>query len=362
MVAFGRSVADVALLQNRLANGNFAAIRRTLVVVPPGAADAGHNLGLTSQVHTAWVDDGSAAVDLTAAGTPYAGAWEITGQGGKVDVDPVLPDGHQLLSSDSGHLLRVALGAKGSATVAQTLEDIEPFRGQAITLALSGVNIKGAASVQVRVNFGVSAAIWKVSSASFGDYRRLTFNTIAPVNLTTVRVELVLTGTNVEVGLSGVTLLLGVVTGGVPYVDSLADVLLPSGAVLLVTGEACPAGYVLDEDMLGALLLGVPADALSLAAAEESRTIGSEEHRHLYDGANPAVDANAPDLPYTRSSAPTDITAARIFTQYAPSTTQADWADRPDVESILTGNHTHDVTFKGTSTPPFIGYLPCRKI
>ncbi len=369
-------VDSTALLEhghNRLLNGNFEAVEKTTELVDLDVDHGGDDIGVISVDRV----DPNLTFAVTASGIRSIGHWLIAGADAVVDIDPIVR-GVRRYSFDSGHLVRIRLGSTDEVVISQEIEDIEPFRGKPLTVLYSGTQFDdGVTRIQTSVDFGTTEVVAGADVATaFGEYRRVAHPLEAPLDLTKLEVKLTISGrSGSSVGISGIVLALGGTRQVTPYVDSPAGRVIPSGAVILLLGAACPPGYVAEEEEL--FLVGMPSGANTIKTIAETtglkiqptNAIGHDDHSHRFDGAfELTTDVLGNRFAYFDTvfnhQANVINPRSRIYTPFAPPILPASiWLADSEIDYVFFPEHQHDVYFSGgTTLSPHRTHLVCRKI
>jgi len=234
---------------NWLKNGNFARIPRELEARSYFSPRMTETRPALTVADMKTPDESSLAIGSSPQNS-YLANWSVYGTAddcGSVDINPVNNRiGVRHRSYDSGNFIRISFFQDATITLEQEIEVVNQFRGMPSTLAFSAYRMSGEVKVQPEVDFGSSTMQGiPYFSSSIGAYRRIIHEIDeSPLDLTKIVLRIKITGNRGEsLGLSGAAFALGAYALSLPYSESQGDVLLPRGAIILWTGEACPPGF-----------------------------------------------------------------------------------------------------------------------
>ncbi len=273
------------------------------------------------------------------------GYWNISGVNGTATINP-----GTLISNDGGNILGVTFNQSGTIALHQTIELYKALRGQKATLCFSGYSITGQVKIEAELIVdGALVTKWAGSSTLFGKYRRVgTFATVSN-QAKNIAVKFTLTATaGASVGLSGVSLFQSGVSILSAFSPSIPDIALPSGTVLLIEGDVCPAGYASITSDSRNILLSTGQGFIN-GSEDFERFGGSDTHTHNPEGGNEhEIDAPLPP----------ESTGAFSAKPYS-----AVIKNPGEVPIVAAGiNHTHLVDSTMTSVPPSFPVRVCRKL
>lgn len=350
---------------NLLNNGGFTAFPTQREFVPNTDSNVG--LGSNAAIYTLIDRRQYEPVSFSFAPAAEAGqenqlgSWDVYGVSASLEVAPKDATTEQpIIAPDGGNLLRINFSEKGSVFLEQQVEDIPALRGQLLTLAYSGRAFKGNVTIYARLLSGDEVLLEDRSDTStFGGNRRTVRQVLVPVEVTTLRFQIELVGTVGAVcGLSSVVALLGPAGSSVAFVPSIADLVVPSGTVIMLVGDACPPGYQRADGGQEALLLGVTGQHALLEAGQTIGLIGKDEHDHNPNGAldtlsDPIDATHQTDAPIPFDSQ--DVVHTPLFGSEAqfPGEKSAD---------ILGVAHTHSLNTKMVCVPPSFPVRICIKL
>lgn len=286
--------------------------------------------------------------------------WDVEGTSVALTVSPRDVEGFEITTPDPGNVLQVSFLADGDAFLSQDLVDVKRLYGADLSISLGGVFIKGKPEVALEILIdGEVTSLVEVSAAAFGQYRRVGAHTALPAKVSTVGIRIRITGCAGEaVGLCGVMAALGARSANTQFSSSLADRVVPAGAVFMVIGESCPSGYV-EMGKEGSLVLTSGTKSFQYVGADAVRELGQPEHSHHPEDSDPLAepirDTFTTETPLNSGIAP--VTAVQ-FGDYLPYNPYP--GEVPD--QTLSRSHSHTIQTRMESAPPTFPVRYCGKL
>lgn len=320
----------------------------------------------------AFIGDVTSLVDLEkyklgnltiTTGQPGIGSWVFSGAPCNLTIAPTDSAGNIITSVDGGNLLRILFNEDGTLEMAQSLPDPSRFSGVACTIAMTGVNFQGRATVSVvLVENDVETVVVAAGSSTFGNYRRLGASYTFGPDVTSVKVIIRIEGCDGEaLGLSGIVAGLGVSGGNLPYVSSLKDRVLQPGTVIMFAGDACPPEYIEVANEAMALVSGVKSVVENFGGP--GRNFGNDEHDHV-DNVNALVDSASDER--VETTRPIDVrqsvpTRGIPFGEWPASIPFVPFQGELPFE-VLGPAHSHTMSTKMNGLPPTFPMKFCQKL
>lgn len=382
--ALYNAVADNSVSVNWLNNGGFTAYDRSLVFVEDLSITRkgfdrtdtiGHTQAILDKHIVDMVDISSYVKEtytyaITSTVSQPLGYWNVSGVSGSLIVNPKI-NGVLVPAYDGGNQILIQSSSTGSVTLEQSIEYILPLLSSEVSLGVSGKKYVGQVKIEVLLLVdGSEIGKLQTQSQFFGFNKRIFKSIKMPDKGSTFTVKIVATGSgNWSVGLSAVSLVLGN-NSYFPFTPSIADVIIPSNTVIMVTGDSCPLGYKeISTDSRMALVAAGPSNAITSTVDINDNLIlsveyegGSADHDHNPDNTLDCLNpADASDH-LTNDTLPEDGRAYVHAVKYKDPTHVSSWfpSDRPTVGLGI--SHSHIIQSNMTSVPPVFPVKFCRKI
>lgn len=189
--------------------------------------------------------------------------WKVYGSEGLIEIIPM--DGDvTYYSPDGGNMVRATLVTTGVINLKQNIVDVKPLRGRDVCVSFTLRKFNG--SVQVVTSLSINGQIVQLgseSSAYAGECGRFSYNYKIPVSAKSVDLIIQLSGKATQsAGISAISLSVGAVSGAKPFTESDADIVIPSGTVVMTVGSSCPPGFIRVPDTTGRLAFGTTDNPL----------------------------------------------------------------------------------------------------
>ena len=189
--------------------------------------------------------------------------WKVYGSEGLIEIIPM--DGDvTYYSPDGGNMVRATFVTTGVINLKQNIVDVKPLRGRDVCVSFTLRKFNG--SVQVVTSLAINGQIVQLgseSSAYAGECSRFSYNYKIPVSAKSVDLIIQLNGKATQsAGISAISLAAGAVSGAKPFTESDADIVIPSGTVVMTVGSACPPGFIRVPDTTGRLAFGTTDNPL----------------------------------------------------------------------------------------------------
>lgn len=386
---------------NHLKNGNFSSIPRQYTGVHRADLGAAQQYGIsqvkrTDHVYKVTWDNTNppgptnftyqqlnvpgVSVESAVPSENYIGYWDVRGVTGR------LAFSEENQAFESGHLVTVSFSETGTINFRQTIESYDKFRGRPITMSLGCARGDRRAIITFIADVGTEQITSRVfSSDYFGQYLRVADVLNIPLDINkfdlTIQIEGVVGS---SVGISGAMLALGGHIADTPYCDSISDVALPSGSVIMFVGESCPDGFRSIEessyimptfgdpnapkgDLWFNNRLSLKNGTLDSLGPDGDHVLGGNSHQHNQRaGTGSFITTGFPDGYAFRKGG---VAQASVDPDQTTGSTEDvklsldDPAFAGGLAKILTPGHQHTVNYTDDDIdPPHINVRICEKI